>query len=184
MARSRVRYSVSEAGTPAARSWAMKPANISAPTSRLALCIPHPSIPRKRESRVAGSCRLPWIPAFAGMTKRKAGVAKRKGDKEGSCLSLSSAVEEGQALEEVDVLLVLQERAVERRDHNLGVVRAKRGHRDLVGHQQLQPVDQLGGGGLLLEPGHLADLVEELEGLARELLADVRQMGGDDPVHG
>src|SRR5215467_13428142 len=104
----------------------MKPANISFPPRGAAPHHAHPPFPRKRESRVAAPCRLPRIPAFAGMTAGESG-------KEGPfCLSLSPAVEEGQALEEVDVLLVLQKRTVEGRDHDLGVVGAKRRHRDLV----------------------------------------------------
>src|SRR5262249_53873141 len=99
MALSRVRYSVSEAGTPGARSWAMKPANISARPSleRVASGPPlHPA--GGRGGRRSGRGGTWWAARLASR--------------------LPPAVEEGQALEEMDVLLVLEERAMERRDHH------------------------------------------------------------------
>jgi hypothetical protein len=57
------------------------------------------------------------------------------------------------ALEQVHVLLVLQERAVQRRDQLGGIALLQHLGRDLVDHQQLDPVEQLGGGRLLLQPG-------------------------------
>jgi hypothetical protein len=70
---------------------------------------------------------------------------------------------EHQPLEEVHVLLVLEQRAVQRRDAGLLVGRAQRLDRDLLGHQQLEPVDELGGGRLLLEAGDFAQAEEDLQ---------------------
>src|SRR6185295_19711276 len=58
---------------------------------------------------------------------------------------------EHELLEQVHVLLVLQERAVERRDDGLALVRAQRLGRKVLGEQELQPVEQLRGRRLLLE---------------------------------
>ncbi len=52
-----------------------------------------------------------------------------------------------------------------------------------VGHQQLQPVDQLGGGGLLLEARRLAQLEEHLQGLADEAWRDLGEVHVDDGLH-
>src|SRR5690242_6617539 len=75
-------------------------------------------------------------------------------------------VQERQPLQEMHVLLALQERAVQRRDELAGIFRAQGLGRDVLYHQQLQPVEQLRGRRLLLEPGHLAHLVEDVERLA------------------
>src|SRR5258708_5448032 len=68
--------------------------------------------------------------------------------------------EEGQALEQMHVLLVLEECAVERRDHGLGVLGPDRVRRQILDEQQLQPVQELGRARLLLQAGHLAQLEE------------------------
>src|SRR5438876_4733829 len=76
---------------------------------------------------------------------------------------------EGQALEEMDVLLVLEQRAVQRRDELLGILGAQRVGRHVLDHQQFQPVEQLRGRGLLLEARHLADVVEDVQRLAQQV---------------
>src|SRR3979409_293795 len=65
---------------------------------------------------------------------------------------------ENEPLEQVDVLLVLQQRAVQRRDNGLAVLGSQGVGRDVLGEQQLQPVEQLGGRGLFFEAGHFAHL--------------------------
>ena len=62
-------------------------------------------------------------------------------------------MEEGQALEELHVLLVLEERAIERRNELAGIALAQRFCRDVVDEQQLDPVEQFRGRGLFFSPG-------------------------------
>ena len=57
--------------------------------------------------------------------------------------ALLPPVQEGQPLEQVHVLLVLQQRAIQRRDGGLGVLRPQHLGRQVLDHQQLQPVQQL-----------------------------------------
>src|SRR5579862_99621 len=84
------------------------------------------------------------------------------------CSGAFGAGHEHEALEEVHVLLVLEQRAVERRDDGLAVLRAQRVRRNILGEQELQPVQQLGGRGLLLQARHLAHLEEDFHRLAQE----------------
>ena len=58
---------------------------------------------------------------------------------------------ERDALEQVHVLLVLEQRAVQRRDQHLLVGALQRLGRNVLGEQQLQPVEELGGRRLLLQ---------------------------------
>src|SRR5688500_16511798 len=90
---------------------------------------------------------------------------------------------ENEPLEEVDVLLVLQQRPVQRRDDGLAVLGAQRFGRDVLGKQQLQPVEELGGGRLFLQPGHRAHLEEHFHRLAQQRLLQVREVHPDDLLH-
>src|SRR4051794_34615935 len=81
---------------------------------------------------------------------------------------------EGELLEEVHVLLVLEEGAVQRRDELARVALAQLLGADVLREQQLQPVEELGGGGLLLQPRHLADLEEDAQRLLDEAALDAR----------
>src|SRR5690349_3647907 len=65
---------------------------------------------------------------------------------------------EHQPLEEMHVLLVLEQRAVQGRDEGLAVLRVQRLGRDVLGEKELEPVEQLRGRGFLLEARHLAHL--------------------------
>src|SRR5262245_50087028 len=76
-------------------------------------------------------------------------------------LTLLAPRHEGEPLEQVHVLLVLDQRAVQRRDELLGVALAQRLRADVLDHEQLEPVEQLRGRRLLLHPRHLAYLVEQ-----------------------
>src|SRR5262245_59574531 len=62
-----------------------------------------------------------------------------------SGLTLLTARHEGEPLEQVHVLLVLDQRAVQRRDELLGVALAQRLRADILDHEQLEPVEQLRG---------------------------------------
>src|SRR5688572_32072262 len=79
-----------------------------------------------------------------------------------------AAAEEQELLDQVHVLFVLQERAVERRQR-LALVGAQRFGRDVLRHQQLDPVEKLRGRGLRLQARHLAQLEERGERLGEQL---------------
>src|SRR3546814_6511331 len=49
--------------------------------------------------------------------------------------------------------------------------------------EELEPIEQFAGRGLLLEPGDVADLVEGVERLADEQLLDAGEMDVDDRLH-
>ena len=79
---------------------------------------------------------------------------------------MTSAVVAGhehQAFEQVHVLFVLEQCAVQGRYHELLVAAAQRLGGNVLGDEELEPVEQLGGGGLLLETGDLAQAEEDLE---------------------
>src|SRR6266700_6375461 len=82
-------------------------------------------------------------------------------------LSGALARHEDKALEEMHILLVLQQCAMEGRDNGLAVLGSQGVGRDVLGEQELQPVEQLGGRGLLLQAGHFAHLEEHLERFAK-----------------
>ena len=63
------------------------------------------------------------------------------------------------------------------------LVAAQRLDRQILHHQQLQPVQQFRGGRLLLQPGHLAHLEEHVHRLARQVLANVGIVRLHDPLH-
>ncbi len=72
---------------------------------------------------------------------------------------------------------------MQRRDHHLRILGAQHLQRDVLDQQQLQPVQQLGGRGLLLEARHLAHVVEQVQRLPHQLALDVRVMCGNDLLH-
>ena len=82
------------------------------------------------------------------------------------------------------VLLVLDQRAVQRRDQLLRIALAQRLRADVLDHQELQPVQQFGRGRLLLHARHFADLVEQLQRLGDQALLDAGEMHVDDRRHG
>src|SRR4051812_30929694 len=82
------------------------------------------------------------------------------------------ALHEDQLLEQRDVLLVLQQRTYQGRYGDLLVLRVQRARRDVFREQQLEPVDQLRGGRLLLQARQVAHVVEALERGGQQLLLD------------
>src|SRR5256885_4156198 len=90
---------------------------------------------------------------------------------------------EDEALEQVHVLLVLQQRAVQRRDDGLAVLGPQGVGRDVLGEQKLQPVEQLRGRGLFFEAGHFAHLEENLERFAKERFLEPRKVHLHDLLH-
>src|ERR1700746_2455640 len=79
-------------------------------------------------------------------------------------LSLSSNLapaQERQPLEQVHVLLVLEQRAVQRRDQLARVALPEHLGGDVLVEQELQPIQKLARRGLLLQARHLAYLEED-----------------------
>src|ERR1700730_2056459 len=70
---------------------------------------------------------------------------------------------EGEALEQVHVLFVLDQGAVQRRDQLLGVALAQRLGADVFDHEELEPVQQLRGRRLLLHAGYLGESEKQFE---------------------
>ena len=83
----------------------------------------------------------------------------------------------------MNVLLVFEQRAVQRRDELGRVFFLQRFRRNVFVQQQFQPIEQLGGGGLLLQARHIADLIKDVKGFGNELLLDVGIVHVDDFLH-
>src|SRR6266581_2048880 len=90
---------------------------------------------------------------------------------------------EDETFKKVDVLLVLEQCPVEGRDNGLAVLAAERLGRDVLGEQELQPVEELGGRGLFLQARDFAHLEERFERFAQERLLQSREMHPDDFLH-
>src|SRR3954452_12442250 len=90
---------------------------------------------------------------------------------------------EGQLLEEVHVLLVLEEGAVQRRDELPRIALAQLLGADVLGEQELEPIEELGGRGFLPQARDLADREEDAQALLDETALDAGVMHLDDPVH-
>src|SRR5581483_3298345 len=97
--------------------------------------------------------------------------------------SALAAVQEGEPLEEMNVLLILQKRAMQRRNELLWIPLAQGFRRDILVEQQFEPVEQFRRRGLLLEAGRLAQVEEDAQGLLDEALLDVGIMRFDDGPH-
>ncbi len=72
---------------------------------------------------------------------------------------------------------------MQRRDELARILLAQHLGRDVFHHQQLQPVEQLGGRGLLLQARHVADLVEIVERLGDQRLLHIGEVDVDDRLH-
>src|SRR5580658_7411301 len=81
------------------------------------------------------------------------------------------------------VLLVLEQRTVERRYELLGIVAAQSLRRYILGEQQLYPVEQLRSGRLFLQAGRVAHLEEGRQRLAQQLAFQAGKMHVDDARH-
>src|SRR4029077_4328099 len=75
-------------------------------------------------------------------------------------LAILSSRHKGQTLEQVHVLFVLEQRAMERRNELFGIALAQGFRSDVFDHQEFEPIEKLGGGRLLLHSRHFADLVK------------------------
>src|SRR4029077_3398815 len=92
--------------------------------------------------------------------------------------------QKGEPLEQVHILLVLDERAMQRRNELFRIALAQRLGADILDQQELEPVEKLRGRRLLLHPRNLADLVEQLERLGYQALLDAGKMHLHDRAHG
>src|SRR5437773_7912319 len=81
------------------------------------------------------------------------------------------------------VLLVLEQRAVERRDDDFLVRAPERLGRDVLGEEELEPVEELRGGGLFLETRHLAQFEKNLQRFLEQRLLQTRKVDIDDARH-
>src|SRR5215210_1843055 len=75
---------------------------------------------------------------------------------------------ERQLLEQVHVLLVLEEGAVQRRDQLPRIALAQLLGADVLGEEELQPIEELGGRGFLPQARDLADRKEDAQALLDE----------------
>src|SRR5271156_836601 len=81
------------------------------------------------------------------------------------------------------VLLVLEERTVERWDDDFLVRTSQRFDRDIFRQQQLQPVEQFRGRRLLLQTRNLAQIEKYLQCLLQQRFFQTRKVNVDDPCH-
>src|SRR5512132_2631583 len=95
----------------------------------------------------------------------------------------SCASHEHDAFEQVHVLFVLEQGAVQRRYHGLAIGAVQRLRRDVFCEQELQPVEQLRRRRLLLESRHVAQVEEHLEGLLQQRLLEPGKVHVDDARH-
>ena len=111
------------------------------------------------------------------------GLAQRSTQPTSTLSTALAPRHEGEAFEQMHVLLVLEQGAVQRRNELLGIALAQDFRADVFDHQQLEPIQKLGGRGLLLHPRHVADLVEQLERLGHQTLLDAGKVHFDDRPH-
>src|SRR5580704_3459760 len=76
-----------------------------------------------------------------------------------------AAAQKGEPLEQMHVLLVLEQGAVQRRDEFLGVALAQRFWRDVLIEQKLEPVEQFRSSRLLFQSRRLAQREKGPHGL-------------------
>src|SRR5690606_27469031 len=87
-----------------------------------------------------------------------------------------------QALEQVHVLLVLEQRAVQWRDGSVVVATAQDLGRDFFCQQQLEPVQEFRGGWLFLQAGGFARTQERIQCGREQVRLDVREVYVDDAL--
>src|ERR1700733_7417024 len=102
----------------------------------------------------------------------------------GSMLSHLAAAEERQPFEQMHVLLVFQQRAVQRRNQLARIAFPEHFRRDVLVEQQLEPVQKLRGRRFLLQARHFPHLEEDPQRLFHHALLDAGEMHVDDLVHG
>nr|GFC42671.1 hypothetical protein [Tanacetum cinerariifolium] len=99
-------------------------------------------------------------------------------------LATATTAHECETLKQLHVLLVLHQRARQRRNGLGRIALAQHRFADVVGHQQFQPVHQLRGRRLLFEARDLAHVEEHIERFADQVFFDVGVVHIDDPLQG
>src|SRR5208337_2915470 len=110
------------------------------------------------------------------------GLRKRDAIETGCALSLAAA-QKSELFEQMHVLLVLQERAMQWRDQLFGLLLAQRLGRDVLVEEKFQPVEQFRGRRLFLEPRRLAQGEERTHRLFDEDRLDSGKVRFDDCAH-
>src|SRR5438067_297894 len=87
-----------------------------------------------------------------------------------AALAALAAVQKGKPLEQLHILLVFKQCAVQGRDQLFGVARAQHLGRDVLDEQQLDPVEQFGGRWLLLQSRHITHIEEDRQRLMHEVV--------------
>src|SRR5476651_269886 len=100
-----------------------------------------------------------------------------------AALSTVVAIHEQQALEQAQVLFVLEQRAMQRRDDLFLIGGAQRFRANILGQQQLQPIEQFRCRRFLLQARHIAQLEETLHRGGEQFLLDAGKMHLDDLLH-
>src|SRR5580704_17034025 len=95
------------------------------------------------------------FPAFAEFTIGPATSGRTRWLKPGYTSPSLAPCHERQPFEQVHILLVLDQRAVQRRDEFLRIALAQRLDRDVLDHQELEPVEQLRGRRFFLHARHV-----------------------------
>src|SRR5258708_3194854 len=136
-----------------------------------------PICPTSRSSRT-----MPRVPG--PFRTRAPNVRSDSPLREQSLRSPLAPRQERKPLEQMHVLLVLEQRAVQRRNELLRVALAQDFRADILDQQKLEPIEQLRGRRLLLHPRYVADFVKQLERLRHQALLDAGEMHLDDRAHG
>ena len=74
------------------------------------------------------------------------------------------AVQESEALEQLNVLLIFQERPIERRDQALTLRRPQNFRRDVLSDQQFKPIQELRRARFFFHARHIPDFIKGVEG--------------------
>ena len=93
------------------------------------------------------------------------------------------ALHENQFFEQRHVLLVFQQRADQRRYRHFIVFALQGFQRNIFGDQQFEPIQQLAGGRLFLQPWQVAHVVKRLHRRGQQLFFEAREMHVDDQLH-
>mmetsp|Transcript_1095 Transcript_1095/g.2970 ORF Transcript_1095/g.2970 Transcript_1095/m.2970 type:complete len:373 (+) Transcript_1095:740-1858(+) len=141
------------------------------------------SIPGWRRSRCRTGGPATSRPAPRRRSRRRRPVPRAaRGRGPGPC-SAVVPLHEHELLEQGQVLFVLQQCADQRRDADLLVLCLQGLGRDILGQQQLEPVDQLRGARFLLQAGQVAHRVEVLQRGGEQVGLQGREMHADDLGH-
>src|SRR5579863_8926585 len=135
-----------------------------------------PAIPEPEIRSDLEDMRVAYQSGLSELRSRQGERAKRRS------LPLPPA-QESELLEQVHVLLVLEQCAVQGRDQLFRLALAQGFGGDVLIEQKLEPVEQFRSGRLLFQSGRLAQGEERAHGLFYQLGLDRRIVRFDDPAH-